>query len=166
MSSEIEFSAHQENQEWRDFKRRNPLPPFLIGRAVIVNVRELPILCNVVRDARQHVKQVYGKMNEYKSGNCVIPKRSDADKKFEKLDSILVKYMSRKNPGICDYFIANPGSVQDKIIAEAVLLGYLKKHTDEAQRILDTVNPEFLSETVRRRANLHAMRLKNFELSY
>ena len=79
----------------------------------------------------------------------------------QKLARILIQHISRYNPGLFDKMIANPESVIDMNAAQNIILGHLKAHPDDAQKILDTFNIETMPQKVQRKATLYANRLRN-----
>ena len=79
----------------------------------------------------------------------------------EKLEKILIQYISKYNPGLFDKMMMNPESVTDINVAKNIILGHLKKHPADAQKILDTFDIETMPQKVQRKATLYANRLRN-----
>ncbi|MBO4745790.1 MAG: hypothetical protein J5613_01825 [Alphaproteobacteria bacterium] len=85
--------------------------------------------------------------------------------RFPKLITIMARHFVKNNPGLFDKIIANPSSVQDMDVAENIILGYLKKHPDAAQLILDTFNETTMPAKVYKKATLYSNRLKGHKKS-
>ena len=80
----------------------------------------------------------------------------------EKLERILIQYISKYNPGLFDKMMQNPESVTDINVAQNIILGHLKKHPFDAQKILDTFDIETMPKQVQRKVNRYANNLRNY----
>ncbi|MBO4700783.1 MAG: hypothetical protein J5620_03490 [Alphaproteobacteria bacterium] len=80
----------------------------------------------------------------------------------QKLERILVQHISKHNPGIFDKMMMNPESVTDINVAQNIILGHLKKHPADAQKILDTFDIETMPTKVQRKVNRYANNLRNY----
>ncbi|MBO4480338.1 MAG: hypothetical protein J5742_01785 [Alphaproteobacteria bacterium] len=80
----------------------------------------------------------------------------------DKLARILLQHISKYNPGIFDKMLKNPESVNDIDTAQDIILGYLKKHPSDAQKVLDTFDIETMPKKVQRKTKRYANNLRKF----
>ena len=79
----------------------------------------------------------------------------------DKFNLLVIRHIAKHNPGIFDKLIQDPYSITDGKIAENILLGHLKSHPVDAQKILDVFNIETMPNKLRRRATIYANRIKS-----
>ena len=113
------------------------------------------------------IKIILALMMEYVNDpNCTISDLSHV-RNFPKMTSILLQHMSKHNPGIFDRFIIDPKSISDTEAAQDIIIGHLKKHPEDAPKILElTTNDEnsiSLSYELQKKINLYTNRLRHAE---
>lgn len=79
----------------------------------------------------------------------------------DKFNLMVLQYIAKHNPGVFDKFMQKPTSITDEKIAEKILLGHLKSHPMDAQKVLDVFNTKTLPNKLRRRATIYANRIKS-----
>ena len=60
----------------------------------------------------------------------------------ERLAKILIQHISKYDSGLFNKMMANPESVVNMNVASNIILGHLKAHPDDAQKVLDTFDIE------------------------
>lgn len=65
----------------------------------------------------------------------------DSVRNFPKMTTLLVRHISRYNPGVFDRFLSDPTSVSSDIeTAQDIIIGHLKEHADVAPQLLKTLH--------------------------
>lgn len=65
----------------------------------------------------------------------------DSVRNFPKMTILLVRHISRHNPGVFDRFLSDPTSVSADIeTAQDIIIGHLKEHADVAPQLLKTLH--------------------------
>ena len=89
--------------------------------------------------AKDDINTIRYEMSEYvKDPNYVLD--LSRVRNFPRMTSILVRHITKTNPGVFDRFIANPQSISDNEAMQDIIIGYLDKHSDDAPKILDALH--------------------------
>lgn len=100
------------------------------GFITIKNKKRMQEDIDIIRD----------EMSEYvRDPNHIL--NLDSVRNFPKMTTLLVRHISRHNPGVFDRFLSNPTSVSSDIeTAQNIIIGHLKEHTDVAPQLLKTLH--------------------------
>ena len=99
------------------------------GFITIKNKKRMQEDIDIIRD----------KMSEYvRDPNHML--NLDSVRNFPKMTTLLVRHITKTNPGVFDRFIANPQSISDNEAMQDIIIGYLDKHSDDAPKILDALH--------------------------
>lgn len=100
------------------------------GFITIKNKKRMQEDIDIIRD----------KMSEYvRDPNHML--NLDSVRNFPKMTTLLVRHISRHNPGVFDRFLSDPTSVSADIeTAQDIIIGHLKEHADVAPQLLKTLH--------------------------
>ena len=91
-----------------------------------------------IKKAKEDIKSVQYEMSEYVKDPEYILDLSQV-RNFPRMTSILVRYITKHNPGVFDRFIENPKSITDNEAMQDIISAYLDKHADAAPKILNAL---------------------------
>lgn len=87
------------------------------------------------KKALDDIQSIQYEMSEYVKNPEYTLDLSQA-RNFPQMTSVLVRHITKHNPGVFDRFITNPKSIPDNEAMQDIISAYLKKHADDAPRIL------------------------------
>ena len=113
------------------------------------------------------IKTIRTMMTEYvKDPHCTISDLSQV-RNFPQMTSILLRHISKHNPGVFDRFIIDPKSISDTEAIQDIIIGHLKKHPEDAPKILKLIKDDpdniSLSYELQKKIIRYANRLKRAE---
>ena len=72
----------------------------------------------------------------------------DSVRNFPKMTTLLVRHISRYNPGVFDKFIKDPKSVCDSEAMQDIIIGYMKNHADIAPQLLKKLQEQEMLDSL------------------
>jgi len=91
-----------------------------------------------LKKAKEDIKSIQYEMREYLKDSEYSLDLSQA-RNFPNMTSILVRHITKHNPGVFDRFIENPKSIPDNVTMQDVISAHLDKHSDAAPKILEAL---------------------------